>query len=142
MKLYRQVSNRVRKLSNVLSVLWPIAGLIYSIFNFRAPNAKNIFFIFCVFFGIIFIYYPDGGSTADGRFYAESLEKMYSSTESFNEIWKNLYAGEPILIDVYQPLITFLISRFTGNPHFLFLCFAIVFGYFYSRNLWYIFERI
>ena len=45
-------------------------------------------------------------------------------------------------MDLYQPLMTYFISRFTDNGHVLFAAYAVVFGYFYSRNIWYILEKL
>ena len=45
-------------------------------------------------------------------------------------------------MDLYQPLMTYFISRFTDNGHVLFAAFAFVFGFFYSRNIWYVLEKL
>lgn len=126
----------------IMTLLIPIAGLIYCIRNFRSPYAKNVFFVFCIFCGLIFIYNPNGGSNADSSKYVEAFRQMHSASPSFIDLWNSIYTKGSNSVDIYQPVLTFIVSKITGNPHFLFLCFAIVFGYFYSRNLWYIYNEV
>ncbi|MBB3185992.1 EpsG family protein [Microbacter margulisiae] len=125
-----------------LSLLWPFGGLLISIREFRYPYAKNLFWWFCIFFGLTFIV-ATGPNSADSARYAESLVKLHQANiTSISEVMKGLYSDEGKTLDIYQSLMTFIVSRFTGNPQFLFLSYALVFGFFYSRTLWYVFDKI
>lgn len=133
------------KQSNIiLSILWPFAGLVSSIKNWRQPWAMNVFWVVCIYLGAITIYHPTGtvlGEGADGGRYALALIQMHSSSTTLGDIFSS-YLKDSHCMDLYQPLTTFLVSRVTDNGHVLFAVFAFVFGFFYSRNIWYILNKI
>ncbi len=41
-----------------------------------------------------------------------------------------------------QPLLLYIISKFTDNQSVLFAIYGLIFGYFYSRNLWFVLDKI
>lgn len=127
----------------VLSFFFPILGAIFSFFTYRDKNAKNIFWLFCSFLGLIHIFHPEGtvlGEGIDGGRYALELIYMHNNIDSLTQFLGTLYNESEL--DIYQPILTYFVSRFTDNPHWLFFVFAIVFGYFYSRNIWYLFDKL
>jgi len=81
------------------------------------------------------------GVGADSVRYAMALERMYNSSLTWDTLKDTFYGGGNAGTDIYQPIITFLVSRFTGNAHILFCVFAVVFGFFYSRNIWYVLSK-
>ncbi len=124
-------------------LIWPFGALLRSLRHFRAPEAKTIFWLFCVFFGFVFIYgdpYNELGN--DSVRYAMNLIKIHENPLSWNEIIASFYNLEEGVVDIYQPLVTWLVSLFTGDPRVLFMLFAVVFGFFYAQNLWMIFNTI
>lgn len=98
-------------------------------------NANSIFpyLLISFFFGISFVIPEDTG--ADSIRYAEQLEQLYKSQTSFNEYSKILYSEESTKLDVYQPILTWIVSRFTGNYQWLFGFYGIVFGYFWFKSI-------
>jgi hypothetical protein len=81
---------------------------------------------------------------ADSIRYSEEL--AYYSKSDLGNIFEFIYytitnpeTGRP---DFFQPLVTYTVSRFSNSPIFLFTVFAIIYGYFYSRNIWSILEFI
>jgi len=126
----------------LLTLVWPFGALLISMREFRMPYARNLFYFFCIFVGLTFVV-STGPNSADSARYAESLIKMHQAQSmSVSGVFKGLYSDEGNTVDIYEPLMTFFVSRFTGNPHILFMFFAIFLGFFYSRNLWYVFDRI
>lgn len=128
----------------LLTFLFPFAGLVYSLTHWRESWAKNAFWLACVYLGAVLIYWPEGtilGEGADGGRYVLELMDMYKSNINIIQLF-GLYQTDEFHMDLYQPLITFFISRFTDNGHVLFAGFAFVFGFFYSRNMWYILEKL
>lgn len=124
-------------------LIWPFGALLRSLRHFRSPEAKTIFWLFCVFFGFVFIYgdpYNELGN--DSVRYAMNLIKMHENPLSWNEIITSFYNLEEGFVDIYQPLVTWLVSLFTSDPRVLFMLFAVVFGFFYAQNLWMIFNTI
>lgn len=68
---------------------------------------------------------------------------MTKSTYSFDSLLNEFYASKGLgRLDLYHPLLSYFVSRFTNNYHIFFACAGLVFGYFFSRNLWYLLERI
>lgn len=126
----------------LLFLLWPFGALIKSLQHFRSPVTKLIFWLFCVYFGFVFAFPGGGGATADSARYAQKLTFMHNHPSSFSELISSIYNPEKEIVDVYDPLATWLVAFFTGDPRILFALVAAVFGYFYMQNLWMIFDKI
>jgi hypothetical protein len=124
----------------LLFLVWPFALLLTSLKNFHAPGAKKGFILFCIYFGFVFVISKDLGG-ADSARYAFALAEMHELTPSFNNFVASMYSVETNYVDIYQPFLTWVVSLFTNNPHYLFALFAFVFGYFYANNLWIIFSH-
>lgn len=126
------------------TIIWPFYGLISTLKYWHKPWSKNVFWLVCVYLGAIQIYCPAGhvlGDGADGGRYALQLINMHNSGVGlFEQIRLNFV--ESGAMDYYQLILTWIVSLTTDNPHVLFACFALVFGFFYSRNMWYVLERI
>ncbi len=52
------------------------------------------------------------------------------------------YYQESEEIDVIRIILAILVSRFTDNGYYLLLIYGIIFGFFYSRNIWYVMDRL
>lgn len=127
----------------ILSCLWPFAGLFSSLKNWRQPWAMNVFWVVCAFMGAIQIYHPAGtilGDGSDAGRYVLELQEMHRSVDSFAEVSRHFYDGDTN--DVFRSILQYLVSRFTENGHVFFFILAIIYGFFYSRNIWYILNRI
>lgn len=120
----------------IFTFIWPFGGLLYSIFYWKNSNIKNIIWLFCVFFGAVFIY---NTGSADSVRYAKYFEN--AAVLSFQNIISSFYEKKGI-IDLYVPLVSYFISLFTANVQILFTFYAFVFGFFYSRNICYLIDKI
>lgn len=117
-----------------LSILiWPISTLLFYINNYQRRYAQNLLWLFCIFYGMIHIVFNEQGFYVDGISYALSLQEK--AGYSFTDLLRSLYATGNTTPDVFMPLLTFLISRFTTDYRVLFIFLAFVYGYFYSRNI-------
>lgn len=125
----------------LLFLIWPFALLLTSLKNFNAPGAKKGFILFCLYFGFVFIISMDLEG-ADSARYAQMLRDLHQLPLSFSNLWASLYSYESNLLDIYQPLLTWVVSLFTDNAHILFSLFALVFGWFYANNIWIILKEI
>lgn len=121
------------------ALLFPFWAMLLSVIKFKSPSAKNLFWYGCAFMGIVFIFFPVGGSGNDSTRIAQGLIDIHNNPIDFKTVLGYFY-NEENKLDIYQTLVTFIVSLFTDDPHFLFFVFAIVFGYFYSRNLFMILE--
>lgn len=127
-----------------LTLIFPFAGLIYTLSHWRESWAKNTFWLACIYLGAVLVYCPEGtvlGEGGDGGRYVLKLIEMYGSNITLTQIIGG-YLTDGKTMDLYQPIMTYLVSCFTNNGHVLFAVFALVFGFFYSRNIWYVLERL
>lgn len=137
------ISNKEKYLSYALAVLFPFAGLVYSLYNWRKPWSKNVFWIDCIYLGLIMILITGNSLEDTGRDTARYVMWFQQISQSQTSLWdiiSNYGQGERSL-DLYQPISAWLVSRFTDNSHILFAVYAFVFGFFYSRNVWYILDK-
>ena len=128
----------------ILAFLFPLGGLIDCLYNWRQSWAKNVFWIVCIYLGAIHVYCPEGeilGTGSDAGRYVLRLMEMHSADYTFMQLFREFQTSART-IDLYQNIINFIISRFTDNGHILFAVLATIFGFFYSRNIWYILERL
>jgi hypothetical protein len=121
----------------IVFLFWPILALRLSIINRDKEWAKNIFWIFCVYYGYTFII-PNVGS--DAYSYAQTFHEFGLKCISISDMLSSLFKDKNV--DVLQPVISYTVSRFTNDSRILFATYALIFGYFYTNNLWYLFEKI
>lgn len=136
-------SNRGTSGYFIITLLFPIAGLVLSLANWRKAWAKNIFWLACIYMGAVQIFQPEGtvlGAGMDAGHYVMELIEMHNGVHSFSEVASTFFDGRTN--DIFQPTLTFLVSRFTDNGHVLFFFLAIIFGFFYSRNVWYVLDKL
>jgi hypothetical protein len=96
-------------------------------------NGIGPYLLLSFFFGVSFVINPDGG--ADSSRYAEELVLLHENPVQFNTYFSQLYKEESLKLDIYQPLLTWIVSQFTGNYQFLFGIYALVFGYFWFKSI-------
>lgn len=120
--------------------LSPIASLLISLRNYRASWVKNILWAFIVFYGVNFFIYDD---MMDANRYADKLKTLHH-TEITTDNFLDLFFSdeESSYLDFAAPVVTFIIARFTENYAVLFGVYAFIFGFFYSRNLWFLLEGL
>ena len=129
----------------IVTLLFPFVGLVLSLVQWKKSWAMNMFWLACIYMGAILIYHSEGtmlGEGMDSGRYVLILISMYHNP--YITFWSvlSLYQIDMSYMDLYQQLITYFVSRFTDNGHVLFAVFATVFGFFYSRNIWYILDKL
>jgi hypothetical protein len=122
-----------------LFLIWPFLATISAFRNYRAPWAKNIFWAFCAFYGLAFAIGAESQGSDIVRYVAEyqSLHKVDMTLASAKDYYDN--SGE---IDILRTVIAVTLSRLTDNQAALTFIYAIIFGFFFSRNIWYILDRL
>ncbi len=137
-------NNRNSTTAFILTLVFPFGGLIYTLSHWRENWAKNTFWLACIYLGAVLIYWPEGtilGVGADGGRYVIDMLQMRQASTTLHDIFAR-YQKDPEIMDLYFPVVALLVSRFTENGHVLFAVFAVVFGFFYSRNIWYVLEKL
>lgn len=123
-------------------ILWPFVSFLFAVKNFKHPKAKLIFWFFCIYFGLVFIYDVPFSGGKDSAYYAGELISTHEKSISFENFKSSLYNPETNNIDLYGPIVIWIVALFTNEPRFLFMILAAVFGYFYAKNLWIIFDKL
>ena len=122
-----------------LFFIWPFLAAVSAVYNFRQPWAKNIIWAFVAFYGFTFAI----GSESEGSdivSYVNEYQELHRVALDFAGAID--YYEERGRLDVVRTLIAVTLSRFTDKQPFLTLVYAIIFGYFFSRNMWYVMERL
>ena len=113
-------------------LLNPFLGVVQAFKHFRQDWAKNSIWLFIIFYGFT-MFRPEA---MDSSRYVSRLQVLYEAPLSWDIFVANFYSEEGTAVDLYQPLVTYLLSFFTNSGNVLFAVFGITYGYFYSRNLW------
>jgi len=113
----------------ILFLIWPFISLIYAIKNHRRPYAKNIVWLFTIFYGLTFVIVSD--SLDASRIISQFQNVRLYGLSSFQILLK-----ENEYFDLLQPFLLYVVSFFTTDSRILFGVIGLIFGYFYSRNLW------
>jgi hypothetical protein len=126
-----------------LFLISPFLAGIVAVRNYRAPWAKNVLWAFVVFYGFTFGLTKElstGNTTADINRYAAEVKTMYKSNFSIDEIVKLYEQNDDI--DILRLTIAIAVSRFTDSMNVLTAVYAFIFGFFLSRNIWFILNRV
>lgn len=127
----------------IFFIFSPFLTVIYSLKNYRHTFAKNVIWAFTVFYGYTFIIFNE---EMDSHRYREWFVKNASADLTFSQFLGTLYNvdnfSSGINIDIVEPILSYFVSLFTSDYRFLFAVYGLIVGYFYSRNLWYILDRV
>lgn len=119
------------------SLLFPIALLFEGISNIRNKTGRIALILFITFFGYQLIYNVAGsnlGEGADCARYAVFFKWSAGQTDiSFSEFFSQLNSHDSV--DFFNPILIYVVSRFTDNPHIYFMVYAFIFASFYIRNI-------
>ena len=122
-----------------LFLLMPFFAAITAVRNYKSPWAKNIVWAFVIFYGYTFAISKENDDTDIIR-YVDELKELYGKSLSFGDIL-DLFreSGDA---DVVRTIIAIVVSRFSNNAQVLTAVYGFIFGFFYSRCIWYITERM
>lgn len=123
----------------LLFLLWPFMAVVHAIRNVRSAWVPNIIWFFCAFFGYTFII---AFEDMDAVRYKSGLEFFFEQRHKpyWDIVYNTFNKGEYSGTDIYSLLVTLTVSRFTDDFRVLFGIIGGVFGYFYSRNIFYTFR--
>lgn len=136
-------SSIIRRSDLLLFMIWPLGALIHAFRYYRWPGSKVLFWLFCIFFGFLFIYadpYTEGA--ADSARTVAKLIALHQKPIDLGQLISMFYDSDGGYTDLYQPITLWITAFFTDDPRYLFMIYAIVFGYFYSQNIWLVLKVI
>jgi len=127
-----------------LFFIFPVLAGFNALKYFRAPWAKNIIWAFVVFYGFTIGISneksSEDGGTADIFRYAEKISDFNKLELSISKI-QTLYI-ENDDVDILNLTLAIGISRFTDSMQVMAAIYGFIFGFFFTRNMWYVLERI
>jgi hypothetical protein len=120
----------------ILFIINPFIAMLFSFRDYMQPYSKNIFWAFCSFYGFTFAISKESGGSDINR-YVDDLKFLYDQDHlTISDMINNFrLSGE---VDILATIISNLLSRFTNQQAILTLVYAFIFGYFFSRNIWYV----
>jgi len=123
----------------VLFLLHPFLMLLLSLKNFRLPYAKNIMWAFTVFFAMTIAVGHESKNSDINRYMAQVEELHSEKMDISSAITYFEKSGE---VDVIRTLLAIIVSRFTANGYYLLPIYGLIFGFFFSRNMWFVLNRL
>lgn len=118
-----------------LFLIWPFLAFLLAIKNYSQKDSKKVVYLFIIYYGLTFVIGELGGAGADAERYAMHL--IANAKLPFTDFFKivgGLYSADSS-IDIVEPLISFLVSRFTSHYSLLFAVYAAIFGFFYLKSI-------
>lgn len=113
----------------------PFSSLIWSLRNLDKKIASNLLWMFITYLGCTWSLID--GSTSDSVKYMSTVSMLNKSDYSFREYY--LWTGD---IDFFSDFLTYVISRFTDSGWILMIFQAFIFGFFFSRNMSFVFKKL
>lgn len=131
--------SRISIYNYILFVIWPFLSLVFALKNYKSTYGKNILWLYCIFIGFTFAFME--GSYADSARTVGELSELNAMSLDLNQFADYITYSERTNLDYLQVTLLLIVSIFTDNPNILFAVFGFVFGFFYSRNIWFILEK-
>jgi hypothetical protein len=82
----------------------------------------------------------DGGT--DSVFYIQSLKEMHISDITFESLSGLFYKEGERYYDIFEPIVTFVVSRFTDDYRIFMAVIGFTYGFFYSRVIYFAINRL
>ncbi|HYW35271.1 MAG TPA: EpsG family protein [Balneolaceae bacterium] len=122
----------------ILFVVWPLLAVASAFKNYKHPWAKNILWAFIAFYGFSFAV-STGNSGADIVRYVQNYQNLHEKKMTLASSVK--YFEKSNEVDVASTIIAIVLSRFSDSQAVLTMIYGLIFGFFFSRNMWFVLER-
>src|SRR5690554_4208928 len=133
------MSSKTKPYHLIYFMIWPCATLFYYLKNFRKPVAKNVMWLFTIFFAATFAIGVESEGS-DVVSYITEVSLLHNLNLNVKEAF--LYYMNSKEIDVSRTFLAYVVSLTTDNGFYLIVIYGIIFGFFFSRNIWYVLERL
>lgn len=123
----------------ILFFIWPFGILLVAINNFSNKRYRIFIWMYMVFYGLMFVIKELG---SDAYAHHENFQEV--ALKPFSELYNILHqfitmSGDDL--DIYAPLVNFLVSRFSTDTAHLFAVHAAVYGFFYLKSITLIYDE-
>jgi hypothetical protein len=114
----------------ILFLFSPILSLLAGLLTLPSNTARLSIFLSCGWLGLAFRI--PRNTFSDCLRYEQWLVEMHGKSLSLKSLTSSFYTEGTRFWDIYQPLLTFAVSRFTDDANILFMFFGLVIGVFYG----------
>ncbi len=126
----------------LLFIISPIVGLINSIRFYKTGSYKNIIWLFVVFYSYT-ITLPSKDADIDISRRIESFNNEAAHTDyKFSEFVRSYKQDDNWNADFFEPILVYIVSRFFSDVKIMFIVYGLLFGFFYSRNIACILDKL
>lgn len=123
----------------ILFLIWPFLAVASAFKNYSSSWGKNILWAFVAFYGFAFAIGAESTDSDINR-YVQEVEYLHGVDMSLAETVE--YYKKSGEVDVLRTFIAVAVSRVTDSQAVLTLIYGIIFGFFFSRNMWFVLERL
>lgn len=116
----------------LLFILWPFLALVTAIINYDQKVSKRVVYLYLIYYGLSFVI---GNVGVDAEGYVMKVKMIAALPFSdFFKIVGGLYSSDTS-VDIFEPLVSFIVSRFTTQAGVFFAVWAAIFGFFYLKSI-------
>lgn len=122
-----------------LFLLWPFLAFITALSNFSRKESRLVIYNFFIYYGLTFVLSSYGYVDAAGY----AMQFRINATLPFSDFFKivgGLYSADTS-VDIVEPFISFVVSRFTDDYRILFAVFAAIFGFVYMTSISLVYKK-
>jgi hypothetical protein len=123
----------------LLFLVWPLLALLSAFKNYKSSWAKNILWAFVAFYGFAFAIGAESEGSDINR-YVQQVKDLHTVEMTTSKAVE--YFQESGEVDILRTFIAVSLSRVTDSQAILTLIYGIIFGFFFSRNIWYLLEHM
>lgn len=135
----QQADDKTGFYAALMFIVWPFLALVSAFRNYKSSWGKNILWAFVAFYGFTFAIGAESqGSDIVG--YIAEIEYLHGVEMSVSDAIE--YYRQSDEIDIFRTVIAIVLSRFTSSAEILTLTYGVIFGFFFSRNIWYVLDRL
>jgi hypothetical protein len=131
--------NKTGFYSAILFLVWPFLSLCSAFWNYKSRWGKNILWAFVAFYGFVFAIGAENQG-ADIVRYAVEVEELHRAKMTASDAVDYFLASGQV--DFFETILNITLSRVTDSQAVVTLVYGIIFGFFFSRNMWFILERL
>lgn len=121
-----------------LFFVWPFVIFLKSLIHLRGRTTGNIIWLYICFTALALVFSVEN---SDVYRYAKEFTYLSERNLSFGSFFGNIYS-DPNSLDIFRPIMFFIVSRFTSDPRIYFLFIAAIYGYFFSRNFTFVIKNV
>lgn len=121
----------------IIFILWPFLAFLVGIANYSRKEARLIVYLFIIYYGLSFV---NTNPAVDAYRYV--LDLKANAQRPFSDFFKivgGLYSDTNV--DIIEPFISFIVSRFTDHHAVYFGIWTAIFGFFYLKSIWLLHEH-